>query len=335
GGADRRLAVGPWHNRGVGTGGRSALDVASEGVAAAREATDPREDRSRAPANGRSSEHVPKAAIELREDLRRHLPGVEPERRLSDWGRSERIEGLVDRTLADFLYHHWFRCEVEGIENVPAAGGGLLVANHSGALAPDAAMIAKAIREEHPRTRPLNIAVERLFGSYPGLSMLLPKLGCVGAHPANVHRLLYDEESLVLFFPEGREGTRKLYKDRYRLRRFGRGEFVASARRAGVPIVPMCVVGAEEAAPTFAHLGLPRSPGGLGALPLTPTFPHLGPLGAAVYLPAKLRIRFLEPLGVDAGGDDRATVQTVAEEVRARIQETLFEMVAARDSVWY
>jgi 1-acyl-sn-glycerol-3-phosphate acyltransferase len=268
---------------------------------------------------------VPTAAIELRENLRRHLPGVEPERRLSDWGRSERIEALVDRTLADFLYHHWFRCE---------AGGGLLVANHSGALAPDAAMIAKAIREEHPHARPLNIAVERLFRNYPGLSMILAKLGCVGAHPANVHRLLYDEESLVLVFPEGREGTRKLYKDRYRLRRFGRGDFVASAQRAGVPIVPVCVVGAEEAAPTFAHLALPRSPGGLRALPLTPTFPHLGPLGAAVYLPAKLRIRFLGPLGVDAGGD-RATVQAVAEEVRARIQETLFEMVGARDSVWY
>ncbi len=275
------------------------------------------------------------AAIELREDLRRHLPGVEPERRLSDWGRSERIEGLVDRTLADFLYHHWFRCQVEGIDNVPAAGGALLVANHSGALPPDAAMIAKAIREEHAHPRPLNITVDHLFKDYPGFSMLLPKLGCVAAHPANVQRLLYDEESLVLLFPEGREGTRKLYKDRYRLRRFGRGAFVASALRAGVPIVPVCVVGAEEAAPIFAHVGLLKRLTGLLSFPLTPTFPHLGPLGAAAYLPAKFRIRFLEPVRVDAGDDDRAAVQTVAEEVRARIQETLFGMVGARRSVWY
>ena len=55
-----------------------------------------------------------------KEDLRRHLPGVEPERRLTDWGRSERIEGLMDRTLYDFFYRYWFRAEVEGIENVPA-----------------------------------------------------------------------------------------------------------------------------------------------------------------------------------------------------------------------
>jgi 1-acyl-sn-glycerol-3-phosphate acyltransferase len=319
----------------VDRGGGSTLDIAPEGAAAARDRNDPRtDDRRPAPASGRSSGQAPSAAIELREDLRRHLPGVEPERRLSDWGRSERIEGLVDRTLTDFLYHHWFRCEVDGVENVPAAGGALLVANHSGALPPDAAMIAKAIREEHPHPRPLNITVEHFFREYPGFSMLLPKLGCVAAHPANVQRLLYDEESLVLLFPEGRQATRKLFRDRYRLRRFGRGEFAASALRAGAPIVPVCVVGAEEAAPIFAHLGLLKRLTGLKYLPLTPTFPHLGPLGAAAYLPAKFRIRFLEPVRVDGGGDDRTAVQTVAEEVRARIQETLFQMVGERDSVW-
>src|SRR3954467_763573 len=84
-------------------------------------------------------------------DLRRHLPGVEPERTLNDWGRSERIEGLFDRTRAAFLYRLWFRCEVEGVEHVPARGGALVVSKYTGALPPDAAMIAKAIKEEHPR----------------------------------------------------------------------------------------------------------------------------------------------------------------------------------------
>ena len=74
------------------------------------------------------------------------------------------------------------------------------------------------------------------------------------AHPANVHRLLYDEEQLVLVFPEGRKGTEKLYKDRYRLRRFGRGGFVEAAMKAQAPIVPVAVVGAEEAQPIFARL---------------------------------------------------------------------------------
>ena len=271
------------------------------------------------------------------EDLKQHLAGVEPERRLTDWGRSERIEGLLDSTAADFFYRYWFRAEVEGIENVPATGGALLVANHAGALPPDAAMIAKAIREEHPHPRPLNITVEHFFKGYPGFSMLIPKIGCVPAHPANVQRLLYDEEQLVLVFPEGRKGTEKLYKDRYRLRRFGRGGFVEAAMRARAPIVPVCVVGAEEAAPVFAQVGLLKRLTGLLYFPITPTFPHLGVLGMLGYLPAKFKIRFLDPVSFDEEGmnEDKALVQTVAHDIRARIQEGLWDMLAKRRSVWF
>jgi len=273
-----------------------------------------------------------------RPDLRDYLPGIEPERRLDDWGRSERVEGLVDRTIVEFLYRLWFRCTVEGIENVPADGGALIVSNHAGALPPDAAMIAKAIKEEHPRPRPLNVTVEHFFKGYPGFSMLLPKVGAVPAHPANVHRLLYDERQLVLVFPEGRKGTEKLYKDRYRLQRFGRGGFVEAAMRAGAPIVPVAVVGAEEAAPIFAHVPLLQRLTGLLYFPITPTFPHFGLLGMLGYLPAKFRIRFLEPIPTDALGDepwnDKGLVQTVADEVRGRIQAELHDMLAERDSVW-
>src|SRR5918994_5636110 len=168
-------------------------------------------------AGGSASTGLPAAADEMR-DL---LPALEPERRVTDWGRSERMEGLLDSTLVEFFYRYWFRCEVEGIENVPSEGGALLVSNHSGALPPDAAVIAKAIRDEHPRSRPLHITVEHFFKGYPGFSALIPKIGCVPAHPANVHRLLYDERQLVLVFPEGRKGTEKTYNQRYRLRRFG------------------------------------------------------------------------------------------------------------------
>ena len=268
------------------------------------------------------------------DDLRRLLPGVEPERQLNDWGRSERVEGLLDRTLVDFFYNYWFRCEVEGIEHVPTTGGGLLVSNHSGALPPDASMIGKAIREEHPHSRPLHITVENFFRGYPFFSMLLPKIGGVTAHPANVHRLLYDEQQLVLVFPEGAKGTEKLYRDRYKLRRFGRGGFVEAAMRAGVPIVPIAVVGAEEAMPTFAQIGLLKRLTGLIYFPITPLFPHLGLLGAT-YLPAKFKLRFLEPVptaGLDP--DDRSLVQELASEVRDRIQDELVDMLAKRRSVW-
>jgi 1-acyl-sn-glycerol-3-phosphate acyltransferase len=269
---------------------------------------------------------------------RAYLPALEPERRVTDWGRSERVESVIDRTLYEFLYHYWFRVEVDGIEHVPATGGALLVSNHAGALPPDAAMIAKAIKTEHARPRPLHLTVEHFFKGYPGLSMLVSKLGGVPAHPANVHRLLYDEEQLVLVFPEGRKGTEKLYKDRYQLRRFGRGGFVESAMRAHAPIVPIAVVGAEEAMPVFGHINSLRKLTGMIYFPITPTFPLLGLLGGAAYLPAKFYIRFLEPIPTDQWGEepwnDKGLVQTVAEEVRARIQEELYDMLAARRSVW-
>jgi 1-acyl-sn-glycerol-3-phosphate acyltransferase len=271
-------------------------------------------------------------------DPRDLLPAIEPERQVTDWGRSERVEQLFDRTVFDFMYHYWFRCDVEGIENVPGTGGALLVSNHAGALPPDAPMIAKAIKEEHARPRPLHLTVEHFFKGYPFFSQIIQKMGGVPAHPANVHRLLYDEEQLVLVFPEGRKGTEKLYKDRYRLRRFGRGGFVASAMRARAPIVPIALVGAEEAMPTFAQLGILQRLTGLLYFPVTPTFPHFGLLGFVGYLPAKFRIRFLEPVRTDDLGpepwEDAGLVQTIAEEIRARIQEELIDMLAERRSVW-
>ena len=271
-------------------------------------------------------------------DPRDLLAGLEPERRVTDWGRSERVEEFFDRTLVEFLYRYWFRVDVEGMEHVPDDGGALLVCNHAGALPPDGPMIVKAVREEHPRRRPVHMTVEHFFKGYPGLSMLVSKLGGVPAHPANVHRLLYDEGQLVLVFPEGAKATSKLYNARYRVRRFGRGGFVEAAMRARAPIVPIAVVGAEEAMPAFAQLRLLKRLTGLLYFPVTPTFPHLGIPGMLAYLPAKFRLRFLPPVRTDDLGErpwrDRALVQDVAADVRATIQENLFDMLGARRSVW-
>jgi 1-acyl-sn-glycerol-3-phosphate acyltransferase len=272
------------------------------------------------------------------ERAREHLPAIEVERTVDDWGRSERFERAFDSTVVEFFYRYWFRCEVEDAGNVPDQGGALLVANHGGALPPDAQMIARALREEHPRGRRLYVTVEHFFKGYPGLAMLVSKIGGVPAHPANVHRLLADERELVLVFPEGRKATEKPVRDRYRLRRFGRGGFVDAALEAGVPIVPVCVVGAEEAMPVFATSRLLARLTGTIYFPITPTFPWLGPLGMLAYLPAKFRIRFLPPVDTAAMGSaarvDRGLVQSVSDEVRARIQEGLYEMLGKRRSVW-
>lgn len=254
-----------------------------------------------------------------RDDLREQLPGLEPERSVTDWGRSERVEGVVDRVVYEFLYRYWFRVDVEGIENVPDEGGVLLLANHAGAVPPDAAMVAKAIKEEHPRPRTVHFLSGYQLGGMPGVGMLQTKLGRVPAHPANIHRLLADERQAVLAFPEGDAGRRKPLKERYRLRPFDRGRLVQAALRARAAIVPVAIMGAEEALPVLARL--PR-------LPLVPPLP----------LPAKFRIRFLESVPTDdlpaRSWEQENVVQSLTEDIRALIQENLLELVAERRSTW-
>jgi 1-acyl-sn-glycerol-3-phosphate acyltransferase len=246
--------------------------------------------------------------------LRAHLPGLEPERHVSDWGRSELVEGALERVVYDFLYHYWFRVEAEGITSVPLDGPALLVANHAGALPADAAMIAKAIREGRPGARPFHFATDRRLGSVPGLDMLLVKAGGVNAHPANLHRLLFDEGQLVLAFPES--GSTQVLRARYRLRPFARLEPLRAALRAAVPVIPIAVLGSEEAAPVLGRLGLGR----LRRLPLASALP----------LPAKLRVRFLDPVGPGEHTD----AETLGADLRSLIQENLLEMLSQRRSVW-
>ncbi|HEU0024990.1 MAG TPA: lysophospholipid acyltransferase family protein [Thermoleophilaceae bacterium] len=271
-------------------------------------------------------------------DLHTLIPPPDTGRAIDDWGRSERVFALMEPVL-DFYYRYWFRVEVEGVENVPAEGGALLVSNHSGALPPDGPMIMQAIRHEHPRPRPLYMLGEHWFKGYPGVGLVANKLGLVGAHPANAQRLLRDEGRLALVFPEGQKASRKLYWQRYRLRRFGRGGFVRTAIRAGVPIVPIAVIGAEEAMPIFAHVPLLQRLTGLIYFPVNHAFPQFGLAAAAMYLPAKFRIRFLEPVDLSAHDgkdtDDIGLVQGIAEEIRGRIQSELDSLVAARTSVWF
>ena len=180
---------------------------------------------------------------------------------------------------------------------------------------------------------------ENWFKGYPGVGMLANKIGLVGAHPANAQRLLADESRLALVFPEGQKGSRKLYWQRYRLRRFGRGGFVRTAMRAGVPIVPIAVVGAEDAMPIFAHVPLLQRLTGLIYFPVNHAFPHFGLAAGAMYLPAKFKIRFLEPVDVSgysaADAEDLSLVQNIAEDIRASIQTEVDDLVASRTSVWF
>jgi 1-acyl-sn-glycerol-3-phosphate acyltransferase len=314
-------------------GGPLTAEAGAEEPRAPTEHFDPRKSELDLPPHGVGAPPEPDPR-----DLRRLIPAADPERALDDWGRSERVFDLVE-PLLDFYYRYWFRVEQRGIEHVPDEGGALLVSNHSGALPPDAPMIMQAIRHEHPRSRPVYMLGEHWFKGYPGVGMLANKIGLVPAHPANAQRLLRDEQRLALVFPEGQKGSRKLYWQRYRLRRFGRGGFVRTAMRAGVPIVPVAVIGAEEAMPIFAHVPLLQRLTGLIYFPINHAFPHFGLAAGMMYLPAKFKIRFLEPVDLSRYGpddaDDIALVGSLAEEIRGRIQAELGSLLSSRKSIWF
>jgi 1-acyl-sn-glycerol-3-phosphate acyltransferase len=252
------------------------------------------------------------------------------------WGRSERVRALA-RTLYDPLYRYWFRAEWEGLENIPTDGGALIVANHAAAIPSDAPVIMHGIEVELRRA--VYGLAENLFRTLPVVGTLWSRTGGVPAHPDNAYRLLHDEQQLVLVFPEGAKGTGKNYRDRYKLRRFGRGGFVEIAMRAGVPVVPIAVVGAEESMPILWKSKRLAKLLNLPYFPITANQLLLGPAGLVTYLPAKFKLRVLPPVHLDAEPDQerysRSRVMEESEMIRGRIQDALYDMLRTRRSVWF
>jgi 1-acyl-sn-glycerol-3-phosphate acyltransferase len=213
----------------------------------------------------------------------------------------------------------YWRVEVDGVEHLPRSGGALLVSNHAGVLPWDGAMIKVAVFDAVDRHARALIAT--WFGELPVASWFLRRTGQTLGHPDDTLRLLRAGE-LVLVFPEGIRGTGKPWSERYRLRRFGRGGFVEVALRAGVPIIPVSVVGSEETYPMLADLSGIAKLLGMPYFPITPTWPLLGPLGL-LPLPSKWRITFHAPIEVAAAAQqepERARVMELADSVRVTIQ---------------
>ena len=253
-----------------------------------------------------------------------------------EWGFDEGFAEAVF-PLFEFLYRSWWRVETEGVRNVPAHGRGLIVANHAGSLFPfDATMLTMAIMKEHPLPRwPRFMVLDWAF-VLPFLSVFMRRVGGVPASPHNATRLLGQDE-LVMVFPEGVKGTGKPFSERYRLQRFGRGGFVEIALSTGAPIIPAAVVGSEEIYPKLAESPTLARATGAPFVPITPTFPWLGPLGL-IPLPSRWRIEFCAPIevsgyGPDAAGDQRV-VFDLSEQVRETIQEKVYENLVKRGSTF-
>jgi 1-acyl-sn-glycerol-3-phosphate acyltransferase len=260
--------------------------------------------------------------------------------RLSDvdeWGRSERMRRLA-HTLYEPIYSKWFRATWEGLEHIPTEGGALIVANHAAAIPSDAPVIMHGIETE--LDRPVYGLADHWFKTVPVIGTYWSRLGGVVAHPDNAYRLLREQQQLVLVFPEGTKGPGKYVRERYQLRRFGRGGFVEIAMRAGVPIVPIAVVGAEESMPIIWKSPALARAMHIPYFPVTANQLVFGPvLGTVAYFPAKFKLRVLPPVhfDVEPGQErySRSRIMDESEHIRDQIQDALYGMVKARTSVWF
>ena len=241
------------------------------------------------------------------------------------------------RPVLDFLYKHYFRVETRGIENVPEDGRAILVANHSGVLPYDGMIVRTAVRREAESAREVRWLAEDFIFHLPFLGAFMNRIGAVRACQENAERLLR-QESAVLVFPEGIKGMGKLYSERYKLQRFGRGGFIKLALRTQAPIIPVSIVGAEESSPMLYRLEYLTQAFGLPFVPVTPTFPFLGPLGL-VPAPTKWIVEFGKPIDLEGHGaeaaEDALLVNRLTERVRGTIQKTVDATVEKRKSVWF
>ncbi|GAB93330.1 hypothetical protein GORHZ_213_01060 [Gordonia rhizosphera NBRC 16068] len=234
------------------------------------------------------------------------------------------------------IYDKWFRVEVTGIENLPLEGGALLVANHAGTIPVDAMITSLAVRDNHPTKRYLRLLAADMAFDTPGVGEVARRVGATLACTNDADRLLRAGE-LTAVWPEGYKGVGKLYKDRYKLQRFGRGGFVTTALRNAAPIIPVSIVGSEEIYPMLADLKPLAKILGLPYFPITPLFPWFGPLGL-LPLPSKWHIHFGRPIETgsydEASADDPMVVFDLTDHVREEIQQTLFRMLSRRGSVY-
>lgn len=234
------------------------------------------------------------------------------------------------------LYKRWFRVQVRGIENIPADGPALIVANHSGTVPVDCLMTQVAVHDTHPQQRLMRLLGADLLFRLPVIGETVRAGGTTLAAPSDAQRLLAAGE-LVAVWPEGFKGLGKPYADRYRLQRFGRGGFVGTALRTQAPIVPCSIVGAEEIYPKIGDLTPLAHLLDVPYFPITPTFPHLGLLGL-IPLPSQWIIEFAPPvetadLGPDAA-EDPLLVFELTDRVRETIQSRLHVLLADRGPIF-
>jgi len=255
---------------------------------------------------------------------------------MDEFGKVPDVDNRLE-ALMTFLYKRYWRVETMGLENIPDEGRTLIVSNHSGVLPFDGAMMGTAIYKFHPARRYARFLIEDWFGQLPFATGFMNAVGQVRACQENAERLLRQEQ-LVGVFPEGIKGMAKGFKNRYNVARFGRGGVIRLAIRTRSPVVPCAVVGAEEIYIVLGYANWLGKMLGMPLLPITPTFPWLGPLGV-IPLPTKWYIQFGKIIRYDKYDEsalkDNVIINRLNRQLRATVQEMLDSLLKKRRSLFF
>ncbi|HKI86217.1 MAG TPA: 1-acyl-sn-glycerol-3-phosphate acyltransferase [Thermoanaerobaculia bacterium] len=251
-----------------------------------------------------------------------------------DFGMDPGYIEFYRRTLLRFLHDRYWRIEARGLEHIPALGGAVLVGVHRGFMPWDGVMALEEVARASGRY--VRFLIHPGLVKFPFLFNFMTKLGGVPANRVNGERLLARGE-VVGIFPEGIRGAFSLYRNAYRLKRFGRDEFVRMAIRRQVPLIPFATVGSAEIFPILARVDWLwwRRWTEWPCLPITPTFPI-----APVPLPAKWHTRFLDPIPTAGrippeAAEDPEVVRRLSDEIRSRLQVAIDEMRGRRRHIFF
>jgi 1-acyl-sn-glycerol-3-phosphate acyltransferase len=302
----------------VSEDGYCSVHAKSKGAGRSQHPSARSSNRTVAPSSG---EHE---SLGLEEFLRRRLAG---DYEVDDFGYDEQLSREVLLPLVRPLYETYFRTRTLGVDRIPHTGSALLICNHSGTIPLDAVMMQYAVATEHPARRLVRNVGADLVWKSPLIGPLARKSGNVVACDEDAYELIRRGELLGVF-PEGYKGVGKGWSERYKLQRFGRGGYIELALRTKTPIVPVAIVGAEEAYPMIFNAKLLAKALGFPYFPITPTFPALGPLG---LLPLRSRwvIEFGEPIPMDDHPEDAADDPMYVFDQSDRVRDTIQQMLYA------
>jgi 1-acyl-sn-glycerol-3-phosphate acyltransferase len=277
-------------------------------------------------ASGTFDGFAPDLLRELEEEVRQKVEQAPMELNsygYDPWGFNTDVARRALIVMA-LMYRYYFRVQTYGIENMPR-GRVLVISNHAGQIALDAAMIGTATVLEANPPRIVRGMGEYWLPTLPLFNVLMARVGSVVGTPKNAVDLLEHGEA-VIAFPEGVRGMNKSFSERYKLKEFGLG-FMRLALQTSSPIVPVAVVGSEEQAPSFGNFKPLAKLLGMPAFPLVIT---------PVPFPVRYHIYFGEPMEFRGNpNDEDQVIEAKVEQVKARIRSMIESGLRRRRSIFF